>query len=55
MENLKENRLYENTIIIFTSDHGSHFRTKTENINVPAMRRVREYPLSSTDQVFKEA
>lgn len=28
MENLKENRLYENTIIIFTSDHGSHFRTR---------------------------
>ena len=25
MENLKENRLYENTIIIFTSDHGKPF------------------------------
>lgn len=28
VERLKENGLYENTVIIFTSDHGSHFRTR---------------------------
>lgn len=28
VEKLKEKNLYENTIIIYTSDHGSHFKTR---------------------------
>ena len=28
---LKEKGLYENTIIVFTSDHGSHFRTRNKD------------------------
>lgn len=30
---LKDKGLYEDTIIIFTSDHGSHFRTRNHDIN----------------------
>ncbi|MBO7178109.1 MAG: sulfatase-like hydrolase/transferase, partial [Clostridia bacterium] len=28
VEKLKEKGIYENTVIIYTSDHGSHFKTR---------------------------
>lgn len=31
---LKEKGLYENTVIIFTSDHGSHFRTRNRDAHL---------------------
>lgn len=31
MERLKEKNLYENTVIIFSSDHGSHFMTRNKD------------------------
>ena len=34
---LKEKGLYENTILIYTSDHGSHLKREIWSINVAAM------------------
>lgn len=31
VEKLKEKELYENTIIVFASDHGSHFKTRNQD------------------------
>ena len=32
VEKLKEQGLYEDTVIIYTSDHGSHFRTRNTDL-----------------------
>ena len=43
---LKKAGLYENTIIFYTSDHGSHFRTRNQDISVPAMTAAFIYRFS---------
>jgi len=33
LKKLKEKGLYENTVIVYVSDHGSHFRTRNRDEN----------------------
>lgn len=52
IEALKEKGIYDNTVILFTSDHGSHFRTRNEEYKRSCHEASLRIPLVIRGGVF---
>lgn len=50
---LKEKNLYDNTIIIYTSDHGSHFKTRNQEYKRSCHDSATHTPLIISGGIFK--
>lgn len=54
VEKLKEKGLYENTVIIYTSDHGSHFKTRNMEYKRSCHDSATHTPLIITGGPFRD-